>query len=81
LLFVSGICLRRVLADAGCAAAGHIYVKRRAVWGWADEDELVRGLIPEVPGASGELVRKELRSYHDHWRPHLHADFEFQRPG
>jgi hypothetical protein len=78
-MFVSGICLRQVLADAGCAAAGHVYVKRMAAWGWADEDELVAGHIPEIPGASGELVRQELRSYHEHWRPHLQADFEFQR--
>jgi len=81
LMFVSGICLRQVLKDAGCAASVYIYVKRMAAWGWADEDELVPGLIPEVRGASGELVREELRSYHERWKPHLQADFEFQRPG
>jgi DNA polymerase III delta prime subunit len=77
LLFVSGICLRQVLANAGRGADGHIYVKRMATWGWADEDELEAGAIPEIPGASGELIRQELRGYHDRWRPHLCADFEF----
>src|SRR3954466_16276698 len=38
LLFVSGICLRQVLADVGRAADVHIYIKRMATWGWADED-------------------------------------------
>lgn len=80
-MFVSGICLRQVLADSGCSAAGHIYVKRMATWGWADEDELVAGRALEVRGASGESVRQEVRAYHERWRPHLRADFEFHRSG
>jgi len=80
-LFVSGICLRQVLADIECSAAAHIYIKRMAVWGWADEDELTEGNIPEIPGASGEVVRQELRLYHDRWQPHVCADYEFQRTG
>ena len=78
LLFVSGICLRQILDDAGCGADGHIYVKRMAVWGWPDEDELA-GAIDEVPGSSGESVRQELRAYHEHWHPHEIAEFEFHR--
>ena len=78
LLFVSGICLRQVLSEVGRPAVAHIYVKRMATWGWADEDELTLGKIPEISGASGGQVRKELRSYHQRWRPHLCADFEFQ---
>lgn len=76
-LFVSGICLRQVLANVGHSATAHIYVKRMATWGWADEDEL-KGSIPEVPGASGERVREELRRYHQEWSPHVRADFEFR---
>jgi hypothetical protein len=51
-----------------------------ATWGWADEDELT-GKLPEVAEASGAVVRTELRSYHEKWRPHLVADYEFQRSG
>jgi hypothetical protein len=77
-LFVSGICLLQVLAKVGVRLNAHIYVKRMATWGWADEDELI-GRVPEVVGASGELVRQELRLYHLNWQPHLRADYEFQR--
>ena len=79
-LFVSGICLLEALARAGLSLDAHVYVKRIATWGWADEDELT-GKIPEGAGASGAAVRIELRAYHEKWRPHLVADYEFQRPG
>jgi hypothetical protein len=79
IVFVSGICLRQVLGNAGQTAAAYIYIKRMAVWGWADEDELIAGSILEVPGSSGERLREELRHYHDRWRPHLRCDFEFHR--
>lgn len=81
LLFVSGICLRKVLELAGCAAVAHIYIKRMASWGWADGDELAGYHIPELPGASGEVTRREMRPYHQQWQPHLRADYEFQRFG
>ena len=80
-LFVSGICLRQVLDSISAKAEAHIYVKRMATWGWADEDELTRGGLPEILGASGEQVRRELRSYHDRWTPHLTADYELHRVG
>ena len=78
LLFVSGICVRRVLAELGTTASAHIYMKRMASWGWADEDEL-SGRVPEFSGASGEQVRKELQLYHESWQPHATADYEFHR--
>ena len=81
LLFVSGICLRQVLELAGREADVHVYVKRMAMWGWVDEDELTGGSLPEIPGASGEAPRREMRSYHSQWQPHLRADYEFHRPG
>jgi hypothetical protein len=79
-LFVSGICLRQVLEGIGSHADAHIYVKRMATWGWADEDELSGRSIPEIPGASGEKVREELRLYHEVYEPQAIADYEFQRP-
>ena len=77
-LFVSGICLLEVLVRVGVSLDAHVYVKRMATWGWPDEDELT-GQIPEVGGASGASVRIELRAYHEKWKPHLVADYEFQR--
>ncbi|GMN04552.1 hypothetical protein [Erythrobacter sp. MTPC3] len=77
-LMVSGICLLEVIEKAGTQLDASVYVKRMAAWGWADEDEL-DGIDFGLPGASGEAVRKELRSYHQRWQPHLHADYEFQR--
>ena len=79
LLFVSGICLRQVMTLAGFEADAHIYMKRMAMWGWADEDELDVGGQPDVRGASGEITRRELRPYHAKWQPHLCAYYEFQR--
>ena len=80
LLFVSGICLRHVFQEVGMAANAHIYMKRMATWGWADEDEISGLAAPEIPGASGEKVREELRLYHGSYQPQLVADYEFQRP-
>lgn len=81
LLFMSGICLRQVLELIGCEADAHVYLKRMAMWGWADEDELTGGSLREIPGASGEVTRREMRAYHEQWRPHLRADYEFHRVG
>ena len=79
LLFVSGICMRQVLELSEREADAHVYVKRMAMWGWADEDELAVGHRREVRGASGAITRREMRPYHVKWQPHLHADYEFQR--
>lgn len=79
-LVISGICLLKALAMAEIELDVSIYVKRMASWGWADEDELT-GLALEIPGASGELLRREMRIYHQDWQPHLNADYEFWRMG
>lgn len=80
-LFVSGICLRAILAKLGLTATAHVYLKRMASWGWADQDELAGQSALEIPGASGEVLREELRQYHCKWQPHLIADYEFHRVG
>jgi hypothetical protein len=79
-LVISGICLLEALAKVEIELDVSIYVKRMASWGWADEDEL-SGLALEIPGASGELLRREMRIYHQDWQPHLNADYEFWRMG
>lgn len=77
-LFVAGICLLEVFARIGSQPDIHVYLKRMATWGWADEDEIA-GAAFEIPGSSGEAIRHELRLYHQKWQPHLHADYEFHR--
>ncbi len=77
-LMVSGICLLEVLEKNGTQLDAHIYMKRMASWGWADEDELDEVAV-EVPGSSGEVIRREMRLYHERWQPHLQADYEFHR--
>ena len=37
---LEGICMRQVVAAARLDPQVYIYVKRMAIWGWADEDEL-----------------------------------------
>jgi len=76
-LAVSGICLREVLLKAGREAHAHIYVKRMASWGWADEDELKGDALSGLGSDGGSAVRREMRRYHASWRPHLKANFEF----
>ena len=79
ILFLSGICLREILHRVGCPATAYIYVKRMAIWGWADEDEVNGTGLPEIRRSGGEGVRGEMRAYHKLWEPHLNADFEFHR--
>jgi hypothetical protein len=75
--FVSGICLRQAMEKAGRSAAAHIYIKRMATWGWADEDELV-GTLTHLRGSSGgDATRREMRLYHERMQPHLNADLEY----
>lgn len=77
LLFVAGICLRQVLEQAECAANAHIYVKRMAAWGWADENELEGGSMVGLGSNGGNAVRREMREYHNAWKPHERANYEF----
>jgi hypothetical protein len=80
--FVSGICMRQVHAIIGNPSALHVYVKRMANWGWADEDEAlaINGPLHELdkiapPGAA----TLETRGYHEKWQPHIIADAVFER--
>ena len=77
---VSGICSLQIFQAAGIPVECHIYIKRMATWGWADEDEL-QGCLPEFSGSSGEALRSELRKYHRLWLPHITAHHEFHRSG
>ena len=77
-LFVSGVCLREVMTRVGVTPDLNVYVKRMASWGWADEDELNGNVIQEVdPSGGGSVLRREMRTYHQRWQPHMAADCEF----
>jgi hypothetical protein len=79
ILFLSGICLREILKRVDHPAIAHVYVKRMATWGWADEDEVAGTGLAEIEASSGARVRCEMRSYHKKWVPHIKADFFFHR--
>lgn len=75
LRFVSGVCLRDALERAEISADTFVYVKRMAVWGWADELTL-SGVV-----TGGGSLQQELRTYHDKWHPYETSDYIFERRG
>jgi hypothetical protein len=79
ILFADGICLKAVLHAAGLVADVHIYIKRMAVWGWADETELTDPY--EIAGSAGVGLREEMRTYHEKWMPQTSATYVYLRPG
>jgi hypothetical protein len=79
LLLLSGVCMREALQRAGVQADLHVYVKRMAGWGWADEDDVCAELPPAVGSNGGKRLREEMRTYHTTWLPQLTCDFEFHR--
>lgn len=78
-IVVSGICLRHILKRVERRADTNIYLKRMAVWGWADEDEIVVRASCECPVSGADRLRQEMREYHSAFAPHRNADYEFHR--
>jgi hypothetical protein len=81
-----GICCLQVLRGINRRPASLVYVKRMAVWGWADEDELTRcnceGLLMEVATVTTGLPSNlwdEVAAYHARFRPHECADIVYER--
>ena len=78
---LAGVCMRQIHKLIGEPPAMHIYVKRMASWGWADEDDVT----DEPSGWSADLHSLappfvlEVREYHLRWRPHETADFIIER--
>lgn len=84
LVLVSGACVLKVLASLQLKPDVLIYVKRMAVWGWADEEEVNGSQIEELAGihntSSDALVlHLKVRRYHLEFRPHEVADIVFER--
>lgn len=78
-LVLSGICMRDVLARIGKTGALHVYVKRMHLGYWTHEDEAEgrgRELDELYPPSA---LEREVRSYHDRCRPHLTADYVYER--
>jgi hypothetical protein len=73
--FVEGVCLRAIFQAAGLVPDVHVYVKRMAIWGWADEIELTDPF--ELPDSAGASLRQELRSYHEKWMPQTSATYVY----
>lgn len=79
-IVVAGVCMRDVQQAVQIERAVHVYVKRIASWGWADEDELNPSFQKSFDQIAipSELIR-EVRNYHTRHRPHLVADFIYNR--
>ena len=78
---LAGVCMRQIHALLGSPPASHIYVKRMAGWGWADEEEVIRDISH---WSAKEQVRSrslvyEVRAYHHLWHPHEIADIFYER--
>lgn len=85
---VEGLCCLQILHAIGRSADSLVYVKRMAIWGWADEDELesyaANGLAPlpepvEPLAKSLQSLWDEAARYHTHFQPHLVANVVFER--
>lgn len=71
--------MREVLARIGTPKALHVYVKRMHLGYWTHEEEAEgRGLASETAFPPPPLER-EVRNYHETWKPHVHADYVYER--
>lgn len=86
-----GICALQILDAINIKPDLLIYVKRMALWGWADEDHLERPdsratqqqTVDLVPLESLQIaiggLREEVVTYHLNYQPHLVANYVFER--
>lgn len=82
-LVLSGICLRQILEAAGITLpCVHVYVRELNYGLWGAQSES-NGPDPEGQRFDARFppsaVRVEIRNYHAAWRPHLRADFIYDR--
>ncbi len=89
-----GVCTLQILEAVGDQPNVLIYVKRMAIWGWADEDELgnvlatPNGSPPRALEAAEQLdplqialqgLWGEVAQYHRRYRPHEFAHVLYER--
>jgi len=80
---LGGVCMREVLERACITDAFHVYIKRMAHRGWADEAELYADGLEKTIASSGrpkEYFKYEslVRDYHRQYRPDDHADVIYE---
>jgi hypothetical protein len=80
----SGVCMLKVLQQLQIEPDVLVYVKRMAIWGWADHDEVEGDEIEELAAHIGlstdDLqLHLEVRQYHRDFRPQHTADVIFER--
>ena len=78
---LAGVCMRQIHALLGSPHASHVYVKRMASWGWADEDDVILDVsdCSNKEQARTPSLVLEVRAYHGLWHPHETADFIYER--
>lgn len=83
-----GVCCLQVLQAIGVRANVLVYVKRMAIWGWADQEELETFVEGSSPFGSQEPdplqitlhnLWSEVAKYHHQYRPHLVANIIHER--
>ena len=89
-----GVCCLKILQAVDTDANLLIYVKRMAIWGWADESELESfGSVSNSTTESSPLITemqdplqinihnlwKEVVLYHSQYRPHEVANLVYER--
>jgi hypothetical protein len=83
-----GICCLKILEALGFPAGVLVYVKRMAIWGWADEDELppegqassdLQSEAPDPVQVALQSLWAEVAQYHRHYRPHQAAGVVYER--
>jgi hypothetical protein len=84
LVIASGVCMLQVLDRLDFKADVLVYVKRMAIWGWADEDEVVGDQLEELARLNGMSpddlpLHLEVREYHREFVPHERADVVLER--
>ena len=85
---LEGVCCLKVLQAVRRSADCLVYVKRMAIWGWADEDELQAYMSesassptePQDPlAASLNKLWREVAHYHEEFQPHKTAHLVYER--
>lgn len=89
-----GVCCLKILQAVDADANLLVYVKRMAIWGWADESELESfASVSSATTDSSPLIAemhdpvqinihnlwKEVAMYHGQYRPHEVANFVYER--
>jgi len=83
-ILLSGACILQVLSQLGLRADCLVYVKRMAIWGWADEGEIEGTELDDIGALLGlkpddMALHLEVRAYHQKYKPHVIADIMYER--